>query len=427
MSEAPLSSSLTLLPYGEDLLVRLAADLIANEAEHLPYLADVVVLLPGAEGANTLHRRLLHEAHARGHAALLGPHIHPYHTWLDSQAAAEMPLIDNEARSLILVDALRDYRHLFGTSDLWSLADNLLALFDDLTANRIDLDFDLPTFTAVLQRAYGDQSCLFNGLEQEARLVHTLWHAWHEQLRGIGRIDLQTARLGTQKRLLDEPPTRIYLAGPLPLSHSDHLWLAALAKKGLLHLYLQGDGRSSADPLHFDAVLQPLLALFPTPRKATPAATPCQRCIDAIFPIAHTDTPPLAERAHDFAHQEPISPLQNRLTLFAADSFEQEAQAVELQVRLWLLEGKERIAIITENRRLARRVRALLERADLPLQDSAGWALSTTSAASVLESWLECIEEDFPYLALLDLLKSPFLSPPGPGGERDLPHQRVSP
>jgi ATP-dependent helicase/nuclease subunit B len=38
----------------------------------------------------------------------------------------------------------------------------------------------------------------------------------------------------------------------------------------------------------------------------------------------------------------------------------------------------------------------------------AGWSLSTTSAAAVIERWLECIEEDFDYRPMLDLLKSHF-------------------
>ncbi|MGD8629614.1 MAG: PD-(D/E)XK nuclease family protein, partial [Gammaproteobacteria bacterium] len=67
--------------------------------------------------------------------------------------------------------------------------------------------------------------------------------------------------------------------------------------------------------------------------------------------------------------------------------------------------------IVTEDRRLARRVRALLERAGIHLQDSGGWALSTTSAAAALERWLETVEEDFDHQPLLDVLKSPFIFP----------------
>ncbi|HEY9050899.1 MAG TPA: PD-(D/E)XK nuclease family protein, partial [Gammaproteobacteria bacterium] len=100
--------------------------------------------------------------------------------------------------------------------------------------------------------------------------------------------------------------------------------------------------------------------------------------------------------------------ITQHLSLFAASSAEQEAMAVELQVRIWLLQGKTNIAVITEDRKLARRIRALLERANVIIQDTAGWSLSTTSAASSIERWLECIEEDFAHQPLVDLLKSPF-------------------
>lgn len=80
--------------------------------------------------------------------------------------------------------------------------------------------------------------------------------------------------------------------------------------------------------------------------------------------------------------------------------------------------GATRVVVATENRRLARRVRALLERFGLALADEGGWALSTTSAAAVVERWLECIEQDFDHRPLLDVLKSPFLRPAA-GQDRD--------
>ncbi len=77
-------------------------------------------------------------------------------------------------------------------------------------------------------------------------------------------------------------------------------------------------------------------------------------------------------------------------------------------MRLWLLQGKRNIGIVSEDRKLSRRVRALLERANVFIQDLAGWSLATTSAAAVLERWLQCIEEDFDYRPMLDWLKSHF-------------------
>jgi len=42
---------------------------------------------------------------------------------------------------------------------------------------------------------------------------------------------------------------------------------------------------------------------------------------------------------------------------------EQEAQAADVQVRRWLLAGKTSIAVVVQDRLVARRLRALLERA----------------------------------------------------------------
>ncbi|HHO59543.1 MAG TPA: Dna2/Cas4 domain-containing protein, partial [Thiotrichales bacterium] len=99
-----------------------------------------------------------------------------------------------------------------------------------------------------------------------------------------------------------------------------------------------------------------------------------------------------------------------------AENEETQVRAIDLQVRQWLLAGQQNIGIICEDRKLARRLRALLDRADVSMQDLSGWSLATTQAATVIERWLQCIEEDFDARPLLDCLKSPFvqaLSAPG--------------
>jgi ATP-dependent helicase/nuclease subunit B len=149
----------------------------------------------------------------------------------------------------------------------------------------------------------------------------------------------------------------------------------------------------------------PVSKLLP---QAPPADTPAAACLDAVF---QSRAAPMPERARGLADTLPESPLAEWLTVFTASSPEQEARAIDLQVRQWLLDERNPIGIVTEDRRLARRVRALLERAGIELQDTGGWALSTTSAAAALERWLETIEEDFAHQPLLDVLKSPFSYP----------------
>ena len=89
-------------------------------------------------------------------------------------------------------------------------------------------------------------------------------------------------------------------------------------------------------------------------------------------------------------------------------SAEQEAQAVDVTVREWLLEGKKSIAVVVNDRLTARRARALLERAQVLVEDEAGWAFSTTSAATAIGRWLDVAANDAYYRDLFDLLKSPF-------------------
>jgi ATP-dependent helicase/nuclease subunit B len=80
-----------------------------------------------------------------------------------------------------------------------------------------------------------------------------------------------------------------------------------------------------------------------------------------------------------------------------------------MQVRVWLQAGKRDIAIVAQDRVVARRMRALLERAEVLVADETGWTLATLSVATVLERWLTALQSDFYHHDLLDLLKSPFI------------------
>ena len=126
-----------------------------------------------------------------------------------------------------------------------------------------------------------------------------------------------------------------------------------------------------------------------------------------------------AERAHvkvfDLREMDSIvSPPR----LFAATSLEQEARAAAMQVRCWLAEGKRDIAVVAQDRVTARRMRALLERAQILVADETGWTLATMSVSTVLERWLAALQGDFYHHDLLDLLKSPFIFADLAVGER---------
>lgn len=117
----------------------------------------------------------------------------------------------------------------------------------------------------------------------------------------------------------------------------------------------------------------------------------------------------LRERAAEFRQRCPESPLRGRLELLEAHSLEQEAQALDSTVRAWLLAGKSAIAVIAQDRLVARRARALLERGQILVADETGWTFSTVAASAVVMRWLDAMASRFHYLDLLDLFKSPLI------------------
>ncbi len=399
---------LTLIPYGADPLRKVAERIADHCAETFPFLDHVTVVLPDLQSAPRLREQLLAQGTERGNQALLGPRI----TTLASLAAGihlpSLPPVLDAGRELLLVEALQRHRGLFGESNAWRLSDSLLQLFDELTLHQIALPSDIADFTGLLQRGYGVTGKAPGELGQEARLIHTLWSAWHTQMSAEGHIDPQTAYLARLSRLADQADTSelYFIAGFTRFTGAEAEWVQRLLDRGQAELVLHG--HAGAEGYHPDAPLTCILhSLQLTPPDATPAE-PYSALLDRVFAYGETG---LGERAAAFAAAHPDSPARERLRLLAADDSEHEAQAVDLQVRRWLLQGKRHIGIVTEDRRLARRIRALLERAEVVLADSGGWALSTTSAATALERWLQTIEEDFAHQPLLDLLKSPFLRP----------------
>ena len=406
----PAAPRLITLPYADDPLRVVAQHICTTHRPHLPDLTALVILLPELAVATRLRRELLIAARACNCDALLGPTITTPRLWVAQCSALQTPVVSGYARELLLTEALVRYPHLYGKARPWHLTDSLLRLFDELTLHQCELPSDVDTFHARLAQAYGMRTDAPQALSREAYLVHTLWQAWHEQLRNTHSVDAQSAYLlqlaHSTDRLTTE--TQVYAVGFSNLCAAEILWIKTLAERAPCTVLLQGGSTAAPDDSDAHVPLRTLFKAFGHDDAPNITATPCAEFLDAAF---GPTTPALAERARAFAAQHPISQVTEHWSMFAAHGSEQEAHAIELQVRRWLLDGADRIGIVTENRRLARRVRALLERANIALDDLSGWALSTTSAASALERWLECVEEDFAHEPLLDVLKSAFVFP----------------
>lgn len=388
------------------------AEHIIAQSPSLPDLTNTLIILREPAIAPQLRRALLSAAQAKGHAALLGPEMVTFDVWLRAFIPEGLKICSEQSRLLILVEALLNSPKLLGQANAWSLADSLLGLFDELTFNRISLNEDVKAFEAQLAKWYQVSHSNLQGLQHEAELVHQLWHAWHTQLKADGLTDSAAAQvMALQKSLRHiDPQTHLHLIGVEPVYRSQQDWFKHMLTHEHVHSWLQGLPLNSNNANDTNLVDQAMNTFAKAMGLAVPEPHTPGHFEQVLHAVFDTDQH-LKQRAAQINAIIPDSPLTNRLQVFSAHNAEQEAHAVDVQVRKWIIEGKTRIGIVTENRRLARRVRALLERADIFLQDAAGWALSTTRAAASIESVLLCIEDDFAKDSLLDLLKSPLLFP----------------
>ncbi|MBL4762215.1 MAG: PD-(D/E)XK nuclease family protein [Gammaproteobacteria bacterium] len=391
----------------DDLLDHFSQTICQQHEQQLPNLNHLTVLVPDTSVNTSLRAKLLQAAHQYGCDALSGPRILTLQQWASlSQQPQKCPT--SIERELILAKVFQDHPELFSKANTWALSEQALQLFDQLTLNNVSVPNDFNAFTEHLSQCYALKE-ISEPFTSEARIVHTLWHAWHQQQQADNLLDKPAAFiLGLHQQAEKiSANNRLYLAGFSAFSHSEAEWLLPLLKseQAILFIYKDPFTDNEQGPSATQTPLQKICAAFPAATQDT-RNNPSSEFLKRVFERSER---PLIERAKTYKNDYAVSPVQDSLSISLHDNSEDEANAIDIQVRLFLADEKKRIGIITEDRRLARRVRALLERSGILLNDEAGWPLSTTSAAAIIERWLECIESDFEQVVLLDFLKSPFL------------------
>jgi ATP-dependent helicase/nuclease subunit B len=348
---------------------RIAAYILSCHAQDLPDLRGATVLLPNYHVAQPLALALSTSAKR---AALLLPQMITLNDWAQS-IPLDIPIQPDTQRIASLYQALRE-RRWFADADLWSLSRELLGLMDDLTRHHVALPKSADEFSEQLAKAYQARSG--QSMQFEAHVVHELWYA----MAAGGERD----------------GVRAY-----------QQQLALLAQRVDTPLYVLLTSDMSAPEAHF---LEACRARVPVTvfdlREMVVDAPDCALLSRALQHAAES-----ADLRSDatLLKKIPAAALTSHLRLFGAHSLEQEAHAAEVQVRRWLLAGKQSIALVALDRLVARRVRALLERAGVLVQDETGWTMSTLAVSTVLMRWLDALQSDFYYQDLLDLLKSPFI------------------
>jgi ATP-dependent helicase/nuclease subunit B len=388
-------------------LLRIAArEIVALEQERLPRLAGLVILLPNFHAADLMGAAL---CEAAGVPSLLLPRMTTLTEWA-GEVALGREILPDSCRAALLYQALRE-RKWFADADLWHVSRELLSLFDDMARQGSGLPDSYPEFVALLEQAYRTRAGA--PLQFEARLVYELWYAMSPS--GDGRVDSVTAYHFRLASLADIAAIPLYVVGLSGLTPMERDFFRRYGERQPVHLYGCGAEVPADD-------LSRLLQMALSPRslpEGRPHLNPLpQAGEEANVKGACSDWPGLRERAAEFRQHCPESPLSGRLELLDAHSLEQEAQAVDSQIREWLQAGKSAIAVIAQDRLVARRARALLERGQILVADETGWTFSTVAASAVMMRWLDAMASRFHYLDLLDLLKSPLIFADWEGGAR---------
>ncbi|WP_394779538.1 PD-(D/E)XK nuclease family protein, partial [Undibacterium sp.] len=342
------------------------------------------VIVPTFEHAQLFQQALTQQLGGNGApnsaANYIPPRINTVFAWLEMQQPdASVPRATASSERLMgLYAELRQHawlKKLFTArrnTDLLPLAQTLLTLSDELTLALLPTvqvgkeDIQQRWHTALAQMPPPTQKLL----SEEAQLV---WTIWQSQLDGR---DATVQRFQQLMQIAQHAGENMMWISPTAPDAMEDAFLSAYArKKDVVPLLL--DWRD-------DALAQPYAPAWPSMIESVPNRQP-------QFALEVADT--------------------SHIRLCETGSLEDEAQQGAQTVIQWLQAGKQNIAVIAQDRVVSRRIRALLERAQVHVADETGWKLSTTRAAAAIAAWFEVIATRADTMALLDLLKSPYVLP----------------
>jgi len=339
-------------------LIAAAQAFLDHESARAPDFSACLILVPHHHAAQAFRKALL--------ALLPGRYLLPPRLLTLPQFAAGAAIPDGvEADSLRLAQ-LHDF--LAGSGRLprhveWQAAQELLALVNDLDAESVALN------VAHLDATEGANRYL----ALEASLADAVWRALSNSGQP-GRQRLHALRLA---------------------------WLAERAGQPLYCLGLAGLNGVEQAFLQTWQQRQPVITL--------PSVPPDTARLALLQSAWQCDETTLAQRGAEFAEAVTSSPLTPDVFLLAEPGLEAAALAAEQTLIEWLSKGLREIALIAPDRLMARRLRALLERRGILVQDETGWAFAAAAVSHVIERWLQLVGDAFAFNELLDLLKSPFV------------------
>ncbi len=292
---------------------------------------------------------------------------------------------------LVQFEGIQKYLGVIGEGGLWALAQSVLLACDELS--NANLDFERfnsnqnqdahqhaeMIFEGLLKKTYPQK--LQELLQIDAQLITHLW-------RFTSTVDDPVARRRLSYQLYEQDIQAEQSLPPL-------VWVELSqyigTEKKIQERYLQGYAKHH-EVMKVDIDWQ----------------------VGALWPECASEDQTIDTHVIQNNRQQLKS---KSIHLIGMKSFEQTAIAAASRIEQYFIEGQKeghkKVALVAQDRLLARRVRAIIARLGdgVSVRDSTGWKLSTTSVAAAVHSWIDVIRSpQGPSVEeLLKFLKNPLI------------------
>jgi ATP-dependent helicase/nuclease subunit B len=272
----------------------------------------------------------------------------------------------------------------------WSLAKKIIEVCDLLS------DATLGVFDEVLESALSDAIAeVYQGaskqiVEVEARIVLAFWEnlssAQDPIVRQRRAMGLRIAELKNSNADVQHTNTHF------PIIFIQTAQASPGFEKALEQVW---QAHASVTAFHHCSLNYSNVALWP-------------ECLSEV-----DDSKPMIQKNRDHFFESGKHLSQSDRRILKAQDFEDAAWQGAGAIEKLLQDGHHHIALIAQDRLVARRMRALLARFGdgLSVHDETGWKLSTTRAAASVMSWMDVVRHPAgpSSVELIDFLKNPYI------------------
>ena len=373
------------------------ADWLLSQVANPLAMADVTVWVPSPRQARAVHNALAEKAGG----SLVLPNIKPFHLSEDDvetlqllQKKSAQIVINPQERLILLARQVRMKEPDMSAQQVMNAAQGLASLFDRLTAHNISFDA-LHDIVPESLATHWEHNLSF------LKIVTEFYPLWLEEKGAVDAAQASKHWLLEQAKVYrdQQPQDLVVAAGFADTTPTGLQLLSAILNLPNGTLILPGFDKECAkelEPTHPQYGMSKLLEGLGF-------------AADHVSILGMQQAPQAQVWRAAFSGQKIEGAETNHLTLVNAQNAEIEAGTIALAMREVLEEKNKTCALVTPDRKLARRVAAALKTWQVDVDDSAGVPLDTTPLGRLFLLFMDVIIERFRPVIMAEFIRHPLV------------------